>query len=77
MKRSYESVPKRAKNSIQKQAEKLVNKYGETEVWLVLRKYFEARKERKSAEKQKVELEQQLIKLKKEYKIQTGVEGKL
>lgn len=69
MERRYTDVKRRASKAITRQAEKLIAKYGEIPVWLVLSKHFRARKEKRIAEKEKAELEKEIFALKKKYKI--------
>lgn len=68
MVRTYQEVPKRAKNSITTQLEKLVKKYGEKEVRLVVLKYFEKSSKQRQLEKEIEEREAQLQKLKRQAK---------
>lgn len=69
MERKYTDVKRRASKAITNQAERLVVKYGEIPVWLVLSKHFRARREKRIAEKQKTELEKEIASLKRKYKI--------
>ncbi|KKL45861.1 hypothetical protein LCGC14_2351390 [marine sediment metagenome] len=64
MVRTYQEVSKRAKKSIQIQVNKLVGKYGEKEVRLVVTKLFERLYKKRKLEETIKEKESELQKLK-------------
>ena len=64
----YTDVSKRARNSIEIQINKLIKKYGFKEVRLVINKLFQGRIEKEKLEKEILEREKQLIKLKNKLK---------
>ena len=65
MLRTWQDVPKRARNSIVIKTEKLINKYGLQEVWLVMSKIFHQRSEKKRLEDEIRQKEKELANLKK------------
>lgn len=65
----HKDVPKRAKNSIKYQLEKLIGKYGEMETRLVINKYFENLREQRKAEELIKEKEKELERLRKQKNI--------
>jgi CO dehydrogenase nickel-insertion accessory protein CooC1 len=65
MVRTYQEVPKRAKNSINCQIEKLIQKYGFKEVNLVVNKIFQKRKNKQKLQEEIEQRERELAKLKK------------
>lgn len=68
MVRTYEEVPKRARNSIRIQVGNLIKKYGEKEVRLVTMKVFEKSAKQRKLEEEIKSREQELEKLKKQAK---------
>ena len=64
MVRTYQEVPKRAKNSITTQLNKLISKYGEKSVRLVVNKLFEKSSRQKQLEEEIAKREEELKKLK-------------
>ena len=64
MVRTYQEVPKRAKNSITAQLNKLVSKYGEKSVRLVVTKQFQKSSRQKQLEEEIAKREQELRNLK-------------
>lgn len=65
MVRTYQEVPKRARNSINIQIEKLIKKYGEKSVRLVAMKLFEKATKKRLIEETIKRKEDELAKLKK------------
>ena len=61
----YTEVSKRARNSIEYNLGKLIQKYGYAETRLVVNKLFQGMREQKHLEKQIKEAEEKLLKLKK------------
>lgn len=64
MVRTYQEVPKRVKNSITTQLNKLISKYGEKSVRLVVNKIFEKSSRQKQLEEEIAKREEELKKLK-------------
>lgn len=63
--RTYQEVPKRAKNSIYVQLNKLINRYGEKSVRLVVMKYIGNLQEKRLIEKTIKIKEEELDKLRR------------
>lgn len=63
--RSHQDVPKRARNSISAQIEKLVKKYGDKSVRLVVMKYFTKKSETRKLEDEISKAEEKLNELKR------------
>lgn len=65
MVRTWQDVPKRARNSIVIQTEKLIKKYGTQEVWLMISKIFQQKADKKRLEEEIKLKEKELAKLKR------------
>lgn len=65
MVRTYKEVPKRAINSIRIQIEKLIKKYGEKEVRLVVTKVFEKKVQQRILKEDIAEKEKELEQLRR------------
>ena len=68
MVRTHQEVPKRAKNSIVAQLNKLVSRYGEKSVRLVVTKQFQKSLRQRQLEEEIAKREEELIHLKEKKK---------